>query len=97
MDLDFNIFFTVGVNSWSVQLECIHFFKSKIHPNTEIGNQNLSTSKVVTFLYAVGTCLRVKQIGMTHRFFITVQEYMVSNQIYFFSQISSPFFSRKYL
>ena len=31
-------------------------FISKIHPNTEIRDRNLSPSKVVTFLY-VGTCL----------------------------------------
>ena len=33
MDLDFDIFFTIGVNSWNVQLECLHF-KIKLHPNT---------------------------------------------------------------
>ena len=48
MDLDFNLFFLLGL-IWKVQLECIHFgFISEIHPNTEIRDQNLSPSKVVT-------------------------------------------------
>ena len=40
--------------SLSVQLECIHFtflFMNKIQANTEIKDQNLSPSNVVTFLY----------------------------------------------
>ena len=53
MDLNYNLVFTVGVNSGSVQLECIHFclYLSKIHSNTEIRDWNLCPSKVVTFLY----------------------------------------------
>ena len=62
MDLDFDLFFTVGDEflkcSAVVKLEYIgtFLFISKIHSNSEIRDQILRPSKVVTFLY-VGTCL----------------------------------------
>ena len=64
-------FFTVGVNSWCIQLECTHFcFIGKIHLNTEIRDQNQSPSKVVTFLY-VDTCPWYISIrGTTRGFFV---------------------------
>ena len=55
MDLDFDLFYC-----WDEFLKCsarvYTFIVSKIHPNTEIKDQNPSPSKVVTFLY-IGTCL----------------------------------------
>ena len=49
MDLNFDLFYTDGVNSWSGMYTFL--FISKIHPNTEIRDRNLSPSKVVKFLY----------------------------------------------
>ena len=53
MDLDFFYY-------WGEFLKCLagvltFLFMSKIHPNAEITDRNLSPSRVVTFLY-VGTC-----------------------------------------
>ena len=64
MDLDFDIFFYC---CWGEFLKCsagvygTFLFISKIHPNTEIRDQNLSPSNVVTFLYIgkYSTCLWV--------------------------------------
>ena len=47
--------------SWSVYI----FFISKIHPNTEIREQNPSPSKVVTFLYVGKMLAHVAAILVT--------------------------------
>ena len=57
MDFDFDPF----LYCWGEFLKCsagvyTFLFISKIHPNTEIRDRNLSASKFVTFLY-LGTCL----------------------------------------
>ena len=52
IDLDFDIFFTEFLKGSAGVYTFL--FISKIHPNTEIRDQNLSPSKIVTFLY-VGT------------------------------------------
>ena len=61
MDLDFDLFF----DCWGEFLKCsagvyTFLFISKIHPNTEIRDRNLSPSKVVTFLYVGRTSLCYK-------------------------------------
>ena len=65
MDLDFDLFFYY----WGEFLKCsarvyTFLFISKIHPNTKIRDQNLSSSKVVTFHY-VGACLLLKLLDFS--------------------------------
>ena len=61
MDLEFRyLFFTFGVISWSpVQSWSWIVYIIKIHPNTEIRDQNLSPSKDVTFLYIHVSALHI--------------------------------------
>ena len=78
MYLDFDLYFYYWGEFFKSSAEVYTFlFKNKIHPNTDIRHQNLSPSKVVTFLY-VGTCLWIfnlktdisqftlKKIGQVH-------------------------------
>ena len=68
MDLDFDIFFYC----WGEFLKCAagvytFLFIMKIHPNTDIRDQNLSPSKVVTFLCLSNIIIYV-QVGIINLF-----------------------------
>ena len=60
MDLDFDLFFTLGV-----YFEYTFLFISKFPSNTEIRDQNLSQSKLVSLLYTVSTTLIVGSTYLT--------------------------------